>query len=160
MKKLAAALLPVALLGLMTLSIAPAAWATAPTSGSGTLTPISFTVTNFYTKDGNAFVTATEVDDLSGPLLGTWTTTDEKIVFHPNGLLNFQETDHFVGTVAGRSGTLDVQFVGTGNAATTFEGQFAILSGTGDLANLNGQGTMLGDSTTGAATYMIQYHFG
>ena len=55
-------------------------------------------------------------------------------------------------------------FEGTGNTVS-FKGHFQTLSGTGTgtgtgaLATLHGQGTFQGSFTTGAGTYVFQYHF-
>ena len=64
----------------------------------------------------------------------------------------------FTGTVAGVPGTLTQRFQGTGNPVS-FQGQIETLGGTGELANLHGQGTFVGSSTTGVGTYVFHYHF-
>lgn len=64
----------------------------------------------------------------------------------------------FTGTVDGRAGTarfwnvLEVDFV-TGS----FSGRFTPLGGTGDIANLHGQGGFEGTGTTGTYTLRITF---
>ena len=67
-------------------------------------------------------------------------------------------------TVNGVTGKINVFYWATADAATgAFQGQWVIVSGTGDLANLRGHGTMWSTETdieSGIAWYTIDYHFG
>ncbi len=138
--------------------LASAALATTPLTGTGAFTPAAPPTTiSTRSADGNTIVTQIQKFVDTGVETGTETDT-VTFIFHPGGTFNFNADVAFTGTVAGRSGTLAQRFEGTGDAAT-FNGQIETLSGTGDLANLRGQGTFEGSSTTGAGTYTFHYHF-
>lgn len=77
---------------------------------------------------------------------------------HPDGTFNATADVQFVGTVAGRPGTLHQHFESIGDGAA-FHGQLETLSGTGDLASFHGEGTFQGSSLTFAGTYRLSYHF-
>ena len=49
--------------------------------------------------------------------------------------------------MAGKTGTLVFGFLGTLAPDGLFEGQFVIIGGTGELANLNGRGTIQSPGT-------------
>jgi hypothetical protein len=63
-------------------------------------------------------------------------------VVHRTGAANFFGAETCTCTVAGKTGSLVIGFSGTSAPNGSFEGQFVIVSGTGDLANLNGRGTI------------------
>jgi hypothetical protein len=141
-----------------TIGLAPAASATAPTTGTGGFSPAAPPVTiSSRSADGNTIVTQIQTFNDTGVLAGTETDTIT-YTFHPGGTLNLRAEVAFTGTVAGQQGTLSQRFQGTGDTVS-FQGQIETLSGTGALANLHGQGTFLGSSTTGVGTYVFHYHF-
>lgn len=143
-----------------TIGLAPAASATTPTTGTGGWGPPAPPVTiSSRSADGNTIVTQVSVFDDYGVLTGT----DIDLItytFHPDGTVTFTAVSAYTGMVAGRSGTISFHFEGTGNTVS-FKGHFQTLSGTGTgaLATLHGQGTFQGSFTTGAGTYVFQYHF-
>lgn len=140
------------------IGLAQAALATAPVTGTGAFTPAGPPTTlSTRSADGNTIVTQRQTFTDTGVETGTEIDA-VTFVFHPDGTFNFKADVAFTGTVAGRSGTLAQRFEGTGDA-TTFHGQIETLSGTGGLANLRGQGTFVGSSTTGSGTYTFNYHF-
>lgn len=143
--------------GFAVIGLAVPAGATQPTPGSGAFTLASAVTTGARTADGNLFITQIQTLDDTGVLAGV-ETDSVSIVFHPDGTFNATADVHFVGMVAGRTGTLEQQYETTGNAVT-FQGQLQTLSGTGALANLHGVGSFVGSSTTFAGTYTFQYHF-
>jgi hypothetical protein len=118
--------------------------------------------------DGNTFVTLVAVINDTGVLAGTDIDTIT-YTFHPDGTVTFTANTAFTGMVAGRSGTISLQLVGTGDwvsfqgqiLTASYQGQIQTLSGTGTgaLATLHGQGTFQGSDVTGACTYVFQYHF-
>jgi hypothetical protein len=107
--------------------------------------------------DGNNIVTQIQKFNDTGVLTGTETDTIT-YTFHPDGTFNLRADVAFTGTVAGRTGALSQRFQGTGDPVS-FQGHLETLSGTGALANLHGQGTFQGSSTTGVGTYVFHYHF-
>ena len=96
---------------------------------------------------------------------GTWggtfdgTETEYGIlVIYCNGNMSYKGDLTFVGSVEGRSGTLEMRTVGTCcHEEYLWEGTWTILSGTGDLKNLRGHGTWFGDP--GSLEYDGKYHF-
>ena len=87
---------------------------------------------------------------------------------HPNGKATVKgvwDTPYgvtFITPYGEYEGTLHVRYVGTANVVTgEFYGQFVIISGTGDLENLRGQGNMWFDpaSDPDYAWSTMRYHF-
>ena len=105
--------------------------------------------------------------NLFGIFEGVW-IHDEWMVVHPNGKATVKgvwDTPSGVtfNTPGGPFlGTLHVRYTGTVDLATgAFHGQFVIISGTGDLENLRGQGKMWFDpaSDPDYAWSTMRYHF-
>lgn len=94
--------------------------------------------------DGNTFLKTHE----NGKWFGTFSgesTEDGRVVFYSSGASSFHGTVSFEGDVNGKVGTLTMLAVGTRpDRPTGWTGRWVILSGTGDLANLRGQGTWWG----------------
>ena len=101
---------------------------------------------------------------LFGIFEGIW-IHDEWMVVHPSGkatLHGVWDTPEGVTFNGVYSGTVHVRYWGTVNLATgVFQGKWVILSGTGDLANLRGQGTVWFDPAIDPnyVHYTVQYHF-
>jgi Protein of unknown function (DUF3224) len=141
-----------------TMGLASTALATTPATGTGGFAPAGPPTTiSSRSADGNTIVTQIQTFNDTGVLSGTETDTII-FTFHADGTFTLRADVAFTGTVAGRPGTLRQRFQGTGNPAT-FQGQIETLGGTGDLANLHGQGTFEGSPTTGVGTYVFNYHF-
>jgi hypothetical protein len=141
------------------IGLAPAAWATAPATGTGGFAPAAPPVTiSSRSAGGNSIVTQIQKFNDTGVLTGTETDT-VTFTFHADGTFNLRAAVAFTGTVAGRPGTLSQRFQGTGDTVS-FQGHLETLGGTGALADLHGQGTFQGSATTGAGTYVFHYHFG
>jgi hypothetical protein len=126
------------------------------TTASGTL--LSHTQTPIRSADGNLTFSAVDIVAFSGGITGTATDTYTFIV-HPNGSI----TGHGIEacsacTIGGRTGgyTENFRFTATANFAT-FAGQFALLSGSGGLAGLHGEGTFQGAGFS--ETINLNYHF-
>jgi len=159
----------IALLALvLTLVLVPAviALATPPTIVSGTWYYTPWIASTRF-ADGNMFMeayTSVPPDRWEGTFDGT--SVDEyKGVIHPTGAWNADGVALFDGVVGGREGTLVIEFVGKKtDAEADWSGKWVILSGTGELANLRGQGTWWGPGAPGvgiegSVEYSGKIHF-
>lgn len=100
----------------------------------------------------------TEVDTLTGGLSGT-SDLEGSCIVPPTGIASCRALETFTGTVDGREGTAQFVNVFAVDFSTgAFTGRFTSLGGTGDLANLRGEGTFQGVGATG--TYALQVTFG
>lgn len=144
---------------LLLVSLAPIAYATSPTPANGNITRVSFTPTIVKNADGNTFIDFIMVSSFSGTFTGI-TNDVGTAVLRPTGDFTFNFLSTFNGTVDGKSGTVVFRVAGKGEGGTTngtARGQFVILRGTGELANLHGQGSFEGEA--GVATYSARIHF-
>jgi hypothetical protein len=107
---------------------------------SGTFVDV-VTSTQVRMADGNLIITQTISQTLMGTFIGT-ASQQATTVVHRTGAANFFGAETCTCTVAGKTGSLVIGFSGTIAPTGSFEGQFVIVSGTGDLANLNGRGTI------------------
>jgi hypothetical protein len=140
----------------LSLALAGSLWAAAqataagPTiAASGGVTTLDFTVTGARTADGVTLFDFVEHDALTGTFSGS-TVINGSCVVAPSGDSVCRAVETFTGTVDGVSGTTtfhDVVFVDASGAAT---GSFAIVSGTGGLAGLHGQGTFTSNAGVGS----------
>ena len=159
MRRVLLASLVICMLALLsTLSIS--VHATPPTSAWGTWTYILKPGYPVVTKvaDGNTFKYGEE----SGTWTGTFEGTSDDaftLVMHPEGFVTCEGRIHFTGSVNDASGELFILFVGkrTWSPPGPWSGQWVIISGTGYLANLHGQGTWSGPPFNLA--YSGQIHF-
>lgn len=86
--------------------------------------------------------------------------TGGRTLVHATGAANFHGTETCTCVVQGRAGTLLFGFEGTGEPNGTFVGHFVILSGTGGLRNLRGQGSIMGPGPGSVSgTYSGEIHF-
>lgn len=94
--------------------------------------------------DGNTFLDITETGQWSGTFSGE-STEEGTVVQHSSGLVSFKGKVSFVGDVGDKSGTLEMRVVGSKpDPGSEWEGTWVIISGTGDLSTLHGQGTWWG----------------
>ena len=107
----------------------------------------------------NVFLKTYEDAVWTGSLSGT--STEDGVVV----LYGFEDTDpasyhgiaSFEGEVFGKSGTLEILILArVEDAFSDWEGTWVILSGTGDLSNLRGRGTLIGP---GPIDYTGKVHF-
>jgi hypothetical protein len=134
---------------LLLLAPALAAHATTVTPAAGTFTTTVTSLVPIRTADGNTAF------DVAGTIVVTGT-------FSGSGPITFAllvratGQDNFLGQftcspcrVEGRSGSIVVGFTATGvfGVGNALNGQYTILSGTGGLANLHGQGPFSGIQT-------------
>ncbi len=132
--------------------------AAASFTANGTFTISNTTTTSTQQAGQNTLynLTQQEVDD--GDLTGSF-TDEETSTSHPDNTSTF--SGRATCTVAGKSGTLMYSFTGTSAADGSFKGQVFDFQGTGDLANLHGQGTFQGQGSNGTyqGIYSDQLHF-
>ena len=130
------------------LLLAPAAHATTVTPSSGTFTTTVTSLVPILSADGNSAF------DLAGTIVVTGTFSGSgPIAFAV--LVRASGQDNFLGqftcscTVAGHSGSIVIGFTATGvfGVGNSLGGHYTILSGTGGLANLHGQGPFSGTQT-------------
>jgi hypothetical protein len=108
---------------------------------------------------GNIFLNLIFQGIMAGDVAGTWTNTQVNVA-HPNGTVTITGTQLADWTFAGRSGTVNSRFSVSvvPNRPTFIQGTFVILSATGDLANLRGEGTVDTASPTGFSV-TLSLHF-
>lgn len=141
------------------LGVAPAAYADEPVQGGGTNT-ISFTPAPERTADGNTFIDYTFIETFRGIVDGTRVGSGE-LVIHADGSFNTINSGTFTGTIAGRSGTAEMSFRGSGTFAST-GGSLTVTSGTGGLAGVHAEAKVSGSAagpTTNAGTYSLKVNF-
>lgn len=127
----------------------------APSVGSGTVSFSPLGPPQISYHGGNQFVSISLASTLTGTITGTGveSLTAES---HPNGTETFQAWQVMQATVDGRTGELVIRIVGTGTDAAN-SGQIIIVSASGGLTGLHGEGTFTG--TEAGANYTITYGF-
>ncbi len=119
--------------------------ATSLMPASGTFVDVT-TSTQVRMADGNLIISQTVTQTLMGTFTGTASQQSTTVV-HPTGAANFFGAETCTCTVAGKTGSLVFGFSGTVAPDGSFEGQFVITGGTGELANLDGRGTIQSPGT-------------
>ena len=137
--------------------------ASTPVSASGTFFFVAAPVaSDFRTADGNTFVTLSfPAGVLTGDITGTF-TEQLQIVTHPDGSQNVKGNATCTCEVSGRSGMLVFDNIaGTANSSGVSAAHY-VLSGSGGLADLHGQGTAIVTPTPQGLVgdYTAQYSFG
>jgi hypothetical protein len=143
---------------LLSLGLAQPVGASTPVVGTGTITvtPGSFQVTSAHQADGNTIITYTDAGFFSGAISGAYTETGT-VITHADGSQNIRGDDACTCTVLGRTGAYEDSFWATGSAATGFASGSVVVSGSGGLAGLHGEGTFQG--TFALTTYSAKLHF-
>src|SRR5207248_2300374 len=136
--------------------------ASTPASATGTFYFVAAPApSNFRTAGGNAFVTLSFPKGvLTGDIRGIF-TEQLNIVTHRDGSQNDKGNATCVCTVARRQGALVFDNIaGTANALGVSEAHY-VLSGSGGLADLHGQGTAIVSPTAAGLVglYRAQYSF-
>ena len=139
MRKMLSAELLMCIVALLS-TLSTAAYATPPITVSGTV-EYDFAVNDDRWADGNYFIYATEWENWAGDFEGTAEAFFRVGMFSSAGFWNVWLRTTFTGTVNGKSGTLVIQLVGKKPDGQDWDGQWVILSGTGELADLRGRGT-------------------
>jgi hypothetical protein len=121
----------------------PTVHATQIISGSG---PFSTTVISAVTSlaDGIAIIHETFTLSLTGFFVGTTLGTATVVIDLSTGSGVFSGMQTFTGTANGVAGSFQMSFSAEITGFTSFHGQFTILTGSGGLSNLQGQGTIAG----------------
>src|SRR5256886_8826968 len=122
--------------------------ASSPISVAGTFFFVAASVpSGFRMADGNVFVTlAVPAGVVTGDITGNF-TEQLHIVTHPDGSQNVQGNATCTCALGGRTGTLVFDNIaGTTNTSGVSEAHF-VLSGSGGLADLHGQGTAIVSTT-------------
>jgi Protein of unknown function (DUF3224) len=148
--------------GAAVLAVQPVA-ASTPVPVAGTIFFVSAPVlSDFRNADGNTFVTISfPAGVVTGDITGTF-SEQINVVIHPDGFQNVHGNATCACTVAGRTGTLVFDNItGTTNTSGVSEAHF-VLSGSGGLADLHGQGTAVISPTPHGrlGVYTAQYSFG
>jgi hypothetical protein len=138
MRKMLSAALLMCIVALLSTLSTPV-HATKPTPASGNV-DYTFDVTGMREADGNTFLYAIEYENWTGAFEGTAEAVFRVEMFR-SGFWNVWLRSTFDGTVNGKSGTLVIQLVGKKPGVEDWYGQWVILSGTGELADLSGRGT-------------------
>jgi len=136
--------------------------ASTPVSVAGTFFFVAAPVpSDFRTAGGNVFVTLFfPAGVVTGDITGRF-TEQLRTVTHSDGTQNVLGNATCTCTVGGRTGTLVFDnIVGAANAAGVSEAHF-VLSGSGGLAHLRGQGTAIVSPTSlgPVGIYTAQYSF-
>jgi len=136
-----------------------AAHAGPPTTAEG-LWQYKPTIVDVRVAGGNTFLSTTEEGIWTGTFEGD-STEDGTVVIHSLGFWSFNAIVSFQGEVNGKSGTLEMSVVGSRpDVFADWQGKWVILSGTGDLATLHGQGTWWGPGSLGEGHWGDIYYSG
>src|SRR5438445_10668590 len=114
----------------LALLLLPGAYATQPTSGSGTFTATNGAPTARL-AGGNMIITHSVMFTITGAIAGTC-KGQERDVVHADGTLEFHGTCTFTGSAGETSGTTTERYNGEGTIAS-FAGRFVVGHGTGGL---------------------------
>jgi len=137
MRKMLSVALLMCTVALLTLSTP--VYATPPVTASGTVN-YTFLPTGMREADGNLFLYAIEWEDWMGDFEGS-AEAFFRVEMFSSGFWNVWLRTTLTGTVNEKYGTLVIQLVGKKPLGEDWYGQWVIISGTDELANLRGQGT-------------------
>ena len=139
------------------LSLAPVtAHEEMPIAASGDFFFTSVVITGVEVEEDEMIITQIITSELTGTFIGSSVAEFTIVIDLETGEVEFQAMSTFTGTVAGISGTTVFSIEGEG-VGDSSQGEFEIVSGTGDLANLEGDGTF--EITLGVGTYSGQLEF-
>lgn len=123
---------------------------------NGTFMIVNITTTSTQQVGQNTISSFTEQGVFNGDLTGSY-TLEGTSTLRPDKTSTASGTITCTCTGAGKSGPLRFSLTSTSAADGSFQGQSFDYQGTGDLANLHGQGTFQGQGNHG--TYTSQLHF-
>ena len=156
MRKMLSAMFIVCILALMSVLWIPAVQASPTVNAEGIMTWVAVSFTGQRVAGVNTIYTGTSVIDAVGTLTGT--VTDAFVEIWHSSFLNLRDVLTFTGTVDGKAGTLTICLVGTATLPDlVWTAQWVILSGTGNLANLEGHGTASGTGMIVDYSGMIEF---
>jgi hypothetical protein len=146
-----------------TLVVVQPASASTPIPVTGTFFFVAAPVpSDFRTADGNTFVTLFfPAGVLTGDITGTF-TEQLSFVTHPDGSQNLHGNATCTCAVAGRTGVLVFDNIAGTTSPSGVSNAHFVLSGSGGLAGLHGQGTAIVTPTPQGplGVYTAQYSFG
>jgi len=146
-----------------TLVVAQPVSASTPIAAAGTFFFVAAPVpSDFRTADGNTFVTLFfPAGVLTGDITGTF-TEQLRTVTHSDGSQNVQGNATCTCAVAGRAGVLVFDNIAGTTSPSGVSNAHFVLSGSGGLADLHGQGTAIVTPTPQGpfGVYTAQYSFG
>ena len=147
------------LIALTVLALTPVtAYASPPTEGSGSYEFGNTTILDVRQAGGTMIIKDITEQVLEGDVTGT-AIFERTFILHSNGKFNVHGIVTATAIVGDRSGTYTQRAVAKGDMTTgTVQGTTVFLSGTGDLANIHGHGTITGVSNV-AGTYSGKIHF-
>jgi len=156
MRKMLSATLIACMLALLSALSIPVVQASPVTNAEGTLTWLVVNFEGQRTAGVNTIYQGTSTIAAGGTFTGD--VTDAWVeVWHTN-FLNLRDVLAFTGTVDGKSGTLTIRLVGTATLPDLeWTGQWEIIRSTGDLANLEGQGSWWGTGNNVEYSGLIQF---
>jgi len=139
------------------LFVVATAYASTPNQGSGNFNLIAEPIINSLRQaNGNMFINQTLVFEYDGTMIGE-SIADVTCLAKPTGQTVCHGREVFTGSVEGKSGTFVFQVSVKIDETGQIKGQWIILKGTSELANLKGGGTVAG--TTASGTYTLNFHF-
>ena len=152
-------MLTVLVVGMM-FALATSAAAGPPTAAEG-LWRYQPAILEMETRGCNTFLTTSEDGVWTGTFDGV-STEDGRVVIHCNGRWSFHAIANFSAVaVDGREGTLVMSVNGSRpDEEADWTGRWVILSGTGELENLRGQGTWWGPGAPGPGEWGDIYYAG
>lgn len=125
-------------------------------SGSGIMTITGVTLLDSKVSGPNRFFTRSVNGTFTGTLAGTFTSVIT-VTQRDNGIETLHGTRVFTGTVAGRSGTCEIEVTAAGAVGAPV-GHFTITTCTGGLEGLHGHGTFQSIGF-GISAYTVQFNF-
>jgi len=142
----------------LALLLLPGAYATRPSSGSGTFTATNGAPTA-RSAGGNMIITHSVMFTITGAIAGTC-KGEERDVVHPDGTTTFHGSCTFTGSAGEKSGTTIDRYNGKASM-NSLEGRFVVGQGTAGLEGFHGVGTFKGTANaegTTTGTYTLQWH--
>jgi len=141
----------------MLLFIVTTTYASTPNPGEGNFTLIADPVINSVRQaNGNMIMNETLVFAYDGTMVGE-SIADVTCLAKPTGQVVCHGREVFTGSVEGKSGTFVFQVAVKIDETGQLKGQWIVLKGKSDLANLKGEGTVAG--TTASGSYTLNFHF-
>ena len=137
-------------------------FASPPTNASGIWKYMPTELTFIKESGGNQFFDLTEAGIWTGTFKGT-SVDYGPVVMHRSGATSFKGIVDFDGEVDGKTGTLMIKVNGRKpNPTADWKGSWVILSGSGELSNLHGQGKWWGPGYNPAdpTTYGVIHYSG
>ena len=141
---------------LMPLVLVTVVYASPPTLASGTYTSGPINIIDLHQAGGNTIITFNRTSDFTGTIFGPVDLVEGTAIFHPDGRVTARAILECACTVEGKSGTLVLHAIFSPGGSF---GKFTIVSGTGDLENLQGTVNVI-PVAPDVFSYSGRIHFG